>query len=83
MAKRIWQHRPLVAQTWRRVLHVGVPTPISRIDRSRFDGDGPPLVATPAAESTASEALPPIRRLSSTRRGSLASIVEWISRPAA
>jgi hypothetical protein len=44
----------LVARTWQWVLHGGGPGPISHMDWSRFDGDGPPSAATLAAESTAS-----------------------------
>ena len=47
----------LVARTWQWVLHGG-PGPISHMDWSRFDGDGPPSAATLAAESTASEPPP-------------------------
>jgi hypothetical protein len=49
----------LVARTWQWVLHGGGPGPISHMNWSRFDGDGPPSAATLAAESTASE--PPLR----------------------
>jgi hypothetical protein len=48
----------LVACTWRGVLHGGSRGPISRMDWSRFDGDGPLSAATLAAESTASQ--PPL-----------------------
>jgi hypothetical protein len=48
----------LVARTWRWILHGGGPGPISRMDWTQFDGDGPPSAATLAAESTASE--PPL-----------------------
>ena len=50
----------LVARTWRWVLHGGGPGPISHMDWSQFDGDGPPSAATFAAESTADE--PPLYR---------------------
>ena len=48
----------LVARTWHWVLHGGGPGPISHMDWSQFDGDGPPSTATLAAESTADE--PPL-----------------------
>ena len=48
----------LVARTWHWVLHGGGPGPISHMDWSQFDGDGPPSAATLAAESTADE--PPL-----------------------
>jgi hypothetical protein len=48
----------LVARTWHWVLHGGGPGPISHMDWSQFDGDGPPTAATLAAESTTDE--PPL-----------------------
>ncbi|MGH3221080.1 MAG: hypothetical protein ACRDPY_20700 [Streptosporangiaceae bacterium] len=48
----------LVARTWHWALHGGGPGPISHMDWSQFDGDGPPSAATLAAESTADE--PPL-----------------------
>jgi hypothetical protein len=45
----------LVACTWRWVLHGGGPGPISHMDWSQFDGDGPPSRPTLAAESTADQ----------------------------
>jgi hypothetical protein len=48
----------LVARTWHWILHGGGPGPISHMDYTQFDGDGPPSAATLAAESTASE--PPL-----------------------
>ena len=45
----------LVARTWRWILHGGGPGPISHMDWSQFDGDGPPSTATLAAESTADQ----------------------------
>ena len=48
----------LVARTWHWILHGGSPGPISHMDWSQFDGDGPPSAATLTAESTASE--PPL-----------------------
>jgi len=48
----------LVARTWQWVLHGGGPGPISHMNWSQFDGDGPPSAATLAAESTADE--PPL-----------------------
>jgi hypothetical protein len=48
----------LVARTWRWILHGGEPGPISHMDWTQFDGDGPPSAATLAAESTTSE--PPL-----------------------
>jgi hypothetical protein len=48
----------LVARTWYWVLHGGGPGPISHMDWSQFDGDGPPSAATLATESTAVE--PPL-----------------------
>jgi hypothetical protein len=47
----------LVARTWHWVLRGG-SGPISHMDWSPFDGDGPPSAATLAAESTADE--PPL-----------------------
>jgi hypothetical protein len=49
----------LVARTWHWALHGGGPGPISHMDWSQFDGDGPPSAATLAAESTTDE--PPLR----------------------
>jgi hypothetical protein len=43
----------LVARTWRWILYGGGPGPISHMNWSEFDGDGPPSRATLAAESTA------------------------------
>jgi hypothetical protein len=48
----------LVTRTWQWVLHGGGRGPISHMDWTRFDGNGPPSAATLAAESTASE--PPL-----------------------
>src|SRR5215472_15857003 len=48
----------LVARTWQWVLHGGRRGPISHMDYTQFDGDGPPSHATLAAESLASE--PPL-----------------------
>ena len=48
----------LVARTWQWALHGGGPGPISHMDWTQFDRDGPPSAATLAAESTASE--PPL-----------------------
>src|SRR5579862_6562197 len=48
----------LVARTWHWALHGGGPGPISHMDWSQFDGDGPPSAATLAAESTTDE--PPL-----------------------
>ena len=48
----------LVARTWHWVLHGGGSGPISHMDWSQFDGDGPPSSATLTAESTADE--PPL-----------------------
>ena len=48
----------LVARTWHWVMHGGGPGPISHMDWSQFDGDGPPTAATLAAESTTDE--PPL-----------------------
>src|SRR5260370_38369865 len=48
----------LIARTWHWVLHGGGPRPISHMDWTQFDGDGPPPAATLAAESTAAE--PPL-----------------------
>ncbi len=50
----------LVARTWRWVLHGGGQGPISHMNWSQFDGDGPPSARTLAAESTANE--PPLFR---------------------
>jgi HD domain len=47
----------LVARTWRWILHGGGPGPISHMDWSPFDGNGPPTAATIAAESTAGQPL--------------------------
>lgn len=49
----------LVARTWQWVLHGGGPGPISHMDWSQFDGDGPPSAATLTAESNADE--PPLQ----------------------
>jgi len=59
----------LVARTWHWVLHGGELGPVSRMDWSQFDGDGPPSAATLAAESTASE--PPLcpHRVGRTQQG--------------
>jgi hypothetical protein len=64
----------LVARTWHWVLHGGGRGPISHMDWSRFDGDGPPSAATLAAESTASQPPSPLRSpgTSSTGPGSSA-----------
>lgn len=43
----------LVARTWRWILYGDGPGPISHMNWSEFDGDGPPPGATLAAESTA------------------------------
>ena len=48
----------LVARTWHWALHGGGPGPISHIDWSQFDSEGPPSAATLAAESTTDE--PPL-----------------------
>lgn len=48
----------LVARTWHWILHGGGPGPISHMDWSQSDGDGPPSGATLAAESTADQ--PPL-----------------------
>jgi hypothetical protein len=45
----------LVAHTWRWVLHGGGPSPISHMNWSEFDGNGPPSRPTLAAESTADQ----------------------------
>src|ERR1017187_623965 len=50
----------LVARTWHWVLHGGGPGPISHMDWSQFDGNGPPSAAPLAAESTADE--PPLHQ---------------------
>ena len=54
----------LVARTCHWVLHGFGPEPISRMDWSQFDADGPPSAATLAAESTAMS-----RRCTRTPRG--------------
>ena len=48
----------LVARTWHWILHGGGPGPVSHMDWSQFDGNGPPSRATLAAESTADQ--PPL-----------------------
>ncbi len=48
----------LVARTWQWILHGGGSGPISHMNWTQFDGDGPPSAATLAAESTADE--PPL-----------------------
>jgi len=53
----------LVARTWNWILHGGGPGPISHMDWSAFDGDGPPSEPTLAAESTADQ-LPLVTRAS-------------------
>ena len=45
----------LVSRTWQWILHGGGPGPISHMDWTQIDGDGPPSAATLAAESTAEE----------------------------
>jgi hypothetical protein len=45
----------LVAHTWRWILHGGRPGPISHMDWSEFDGNGPPSRPTLVAESTADQ----------------------------
>ena len=45
----------LVARTWRWILHGGGPGPISDMDWSDFDGNGPPSRPTLAAESTSNQ----------------------------
>jgi hypothetical protein len=45
----------LVARTSRWVLHGGGPSPISHMDWSELDGNGPPSRPTLAAESTADQ----------------------------
>ena len=54
----------LVARTCHWVLHGSGPEPVSRMDWSQFDGDGPPSAATLPAESTAMS-----RRCTRTPRG--------------
>jgi hypothetical protein len=54
----------LVARTWQWVLHGGGRGPISRMDWTRFDGDGPPSAATSPPKA------PPMNRPSDRlRRG--------------
>ena len=48
----------LVARAWHWALHGGGRGPISHMDYTQFDGDGPPPRATLAAESLANE--PPL-----------------------
>lgn len=48
----------LVARTWRWIFHGSGPSPISHMDWSQFDADGPPSTATLTAESTADQ--PPL-----------------------
>ena len=64
----------LVARTWRWILYGGGPGPISRMDWSRFDADGPPRPPPwqPKAPPTSRRSTLPPRGLSSTRPGSSA-----------
>jgi hypothetical protein len=66
----------LVARTWHWVLHGGSRGPISRMDWSRFDGDGPPSAATLAAESTASQ--PPLSPAVSWDELNRARFICWL-----
>jgi hypothetical protein len=61
----------LAARTWQWVLHGGGQGPISHMDWTQFDGDGPPSAATLAAESTTSEPplYPPTHPLGRTQPG--------------
>lgn len=45
----------LVVRTWQWILHGGGPGPISNMDWSQFDGEGPPAAATMTAESMADQ----------------------------
>jgi hypothetical protein len=69
----------LVARTWQWVLHGGGPGPISHMDWSRFDGDGPPSAATLAAESTASP--PPLHPPTSWDELNRARFSCWYAQP--
>jgi hypothetical protein len=66
----------LVARTWHWVLHGGGPGPISHMDWSQFDGDGPPSAATLAAESTADE--PPLHTPTPWRELNQARFICWL-----
>jgi hypothetical protein len=66
----------LVARTWRWVLHGGRPGPISHMDWTRFDGDGPPSAATLAAESTASQ--PPLHPRTPREELNRARFICWV-----
>lgn len=48
----------LIARTWHWILHGAEPGPISHMNWSQFDSEGPPSAATLAAESTADQ--PPL-----------------------
>ena len=66
----------LVARTWHWVVHGGGPGPISHMDWSQFDGDGPPSAATLAAESTADE--PPLHPLTPWPELNKARFICWL-----
>jgi hypothetical protein len=65
----------LVAHTWHWILHGGAPGPISHMDWSEFDGDGPPPKATLAAESTADQ--PPLLACASWAELNKARFICW------
>jgi hypothetical protein len=65
----------LVARTWRWIRHGGGPGPISHMDWSQFDGNGPPPMATLAAESTADQ--PPLLPCVSGTELSKARFICW------
>jgi hypothetical protein len=71
----------LVARTWHWVLHGGGRGPISHMDWTQFDGDGPPSAATLTAESTASE--PPLHPHTPWNELNRARFICWLctSRP--
>jgi hypothetical protein len=66
----------LVARTWQWVLHGGGRGPISHMDYTQYDGDGPPSRATLAAESLASQ--PPLRPPTSWDELNRARFICWL-----
>jgi hypothetical protein len=65
----------LVARTWLWILHGGGTGPISHTDWSQFDGNGPPLKATLAAESAADQ--PPLLPRTSWTELNKARFICW------
>jgi hypothetical protein len=65
----------LVARTWHWILYGGRSGPISHMDWSQFDGEGPPSVATLATESTADQ--PPLLVQASWAELNTARFICW------